>query len=201
MADRQTSLVRHIWLCIQPRAILGDSFTDFPFIENQYNNPTDSLNTIRETIERLFSSFSTWDADRRPGLSLDLCVYYPNDLHLFPGDHFKTEADGDRTLIVGDSTSRGNPLSTIGADDSFLYGTDMRFETHPKVNIVTSLVVRRQMRCRFTPDSFCRLLRKLPRLEHLCYELRNEDDLAYVSGAEPGKYILSLEAFPCYADH
>lgn len=125
--------------------------------------------------------------DGHPGLSLDIGAYSSNDWHEFPEDYFETDADAGADVLVNELSDGDTDFSSsldeepqrnpAGTFYSLPAPTNARFwkKLH-RVDVVTSLVIRRQTQRQLAPENVHRLLRNLARLEHVWYERMRELD-------------------------
>ncbi|KAK5997406.1 hypothetical protein PT974_02762 [Cladobotryum mycophilum] len=119
------------------------------------------------------------------GLTLELSTQSSSDSeHWFKNDHFGVDVkDEDTTIETGNQLQRwhdpkhgwinGQQVTAPGglALLRLFESVDLNFpEALPKVHAVTSFILRRQVRRRFTYKTLQHLLDKLPQLERLAYE-------------------------------
>jgi hypothetical protein len=142
---------------------------------------------VSKGIWNLFRILSTWgmrsELERRE-LTLELNAHSPSDWkHWFKTFYFTTHNKNNEEIIHNcnsindprhgwiDGRQIRRPQYYIDAVQR-LFGTiDLRFKNDlPRVNIVTSFVVRRQLRRWLKKDSLMLLLDKLSGLNHMIYE-------------------------------
>ena len=183
LVQRQRGLVKHIWLNIELRRYTcrccqyAESETWI-----QMNN-----RIIRQAVSRLFSILSTWSPPKghAPGLVLELNAYSRSDSeHWFKNCYFGAPDEDDLDILgfnhhlpeIHDPKhgwENGQQLS-IPMDSAirrpfeeitFEFPNDL-----PRVEAVTTFVLRRQCRRQWAPPTLSYLWRKLPRLTNIIYE-------------------------------
>ncbi|KAI3328998.1 hypothetical protein HD806DRAFT_481340 [Xylariaceae sp. AK1471] len=184
MVTRQRKLVHHVWLNIDlPRYTCRSC----KWQESEsWISRNDSI--IRKAISKLFSILSTWDpADSN--LTLELSVQSPSDSeHWFKNYYFGTSIEDKHTTPETENQLQevaykwhhpkhnwidGRQVATPNSQALLrLFGTvHLHFpEALSEVRVVTSFVIRRQVRRRFTATTLRLLFEKLPRLEHIIWE-------------------------------
>ncbi|KAI9924243.1 hypothetical protein MW887_007193 [Aspergillus wentii] len=179
---RQRRFIRHIWLRVRVRLYGCPTCKDYEHPDRGKLNEA----TIRAAIQKLFTILSKWkmDEDRdSKGLTLEISVHstsdtrhhfqyldfdskaYSNPLYLHetegPHDPFHGWHNGQRKTVP---TSK-EIMRLFGRYINLKYGQAL-----PKVDVVTSFLIRRQSRRQFSPYAVHKLIEGLPNLEYLHYE-------------------------------
>ncbi|EEU37405.1 uncharacterized protein NECHADRAFT_86390 [Fusarium vanettenii 77-13-4] len=169
VTDRTRPLVQHIWLhvAIPPYTCL------ICYRQESRSAWVRNNRMIKGAVLKLFAILQTWDST--DGITLELSTNSPSDPeHWFKNYCFGDGSQGARNCGHSDhGWSNGTRLSFPSARP-----LDRLFETIDltsrlrllRVDIITRLVIRRQLRRRLTPSSLRMLLDKLPRLERLIFE-------------------------------
>ncbi len=181
---RRQHLVRHISLDIELQCYTCLTCSHFEFESDRRENSS----TVSHGIWKLFSILSGWTTTEQKGLTLELSAYSPSDInHWFKHYRFASGRGGDdEDYLVG-----GRDVGTLLLDDpkhgwkkghqetpppkdavTRLFSTiSLRFPDElPRVDAVTRLTIRRQLRRRIEPATLRFILEKLDRLEHMVYE-------------------------------
>ncbi|KAL9616419.1 MAG: hypothetical protein Q9160_008718 [Pyrenula sp. 1 TL-2023] len=176
-------LVRHIWLRIELRKYNCPSCKRVESrTESKWNNFT-----IKRAIWKLFKILGSWKLrgsfhDR--GLTLELSAHSPSDSRHFFREHCFEEAGVDSDVDAErDSRCLHDPShgwrngQRISAPDELslprLFGPPILLNSRRKlkdVDVVTTLIVRRQTRRQFLSKALSPILNSLPNLRHLTYE-------------------------------
>ncbi|KAL5093032.1 hypothetical protein Trisim1_011828 [Trichoderma cf. simile WF8] len=145
---------------------------------------TDVSPIVTDAISKLFSILSSWEP--AGNLALELNVYSPSDCeHWFKNIHLSSDNvdhEGDVTPTAGTGTLRidrkhgwfdGQPYlrPQRHAIQRLFKPINLKLQvSSPKVEAVTRLIIRRQLRRCIDVKSFACLFRKLNHLEQISYE-------------------------------
>lgn len=180
-SKRRRRLIRHIWLDVE----LPEYSCDLSHREESFSWSDSNSSNISKGIWKLFRILSTWESGpelERRNLTLELNAHSPSDSkHWFKNCYFTSDNKEDEDA---DSDCRNWHDEKHGWVDGQQtttppYGAVRRlFETItldpkqdlPSVEIVTSFVVRRQLRRWLPPWSLLLLLERLSGLEHMIYK-------------------------------
>jgi hypothetical protein len=180
---RQRGLVRHIQLDIELRR-----YTCRCCECQESESWTSSNNSlIRSAIWKLFSILSTWESTNT--LTLELHAHSPSDSeHWFKNFFFASDTEGDDRAIT--SLQEVNKINPRWHDPKHGWINGQQVETPsvtailrlfetislsfpeelPPVDIITKLIICRQLRRRLQPRALQLILNKLCRLEYMVYE-------------------------------
>lgn len=187
---QQKDLVRHIWLNIKL-----EEHTCL-YCGGAHSLPGNDRNgaLIASGIRKLFLILSKWEPGS--GLTLELNAYSPSDSeHWFKGFHFATDdeaSDGTACTKWHDPIHgwvHGKKVATT-CNSAILclfggIGADLNRGLR-RVDAVTCLVIRRQMRRRLAYWSLRRILGRLRHLEHIIYEPWRAWATSWVDEADSG---------------
>ncbi|KAF6805375.1 hypothetical protein CMUS01_14626 [Colletotrichum musicola] len=179
---RRRSMVEHIWLRIELATY------DCPDCKHTGKNtyPHDKA-AVENAIVSTFKILHGWDqeSDITGGaLTLEISAHSPSDSqHIFK-DYLIESKDSGPSDIANDldpaslhdrphGWSHGRRTETPGISAfsrMHKFGIAGSITDLPQVKIITGLLIRRQMRRTFSPDSLTSILRCLPQLETLHFE-------------------------------
>lgn len=180
MTSRNRALVQRVWLNIELQPYTCPSCET----REHHSWTSDNDFLIAQAILKLFSILSTWGTAGN-GLTLEISTQSPSDSeHWFKNHYFGTDkVDGNIIPETENKRQEPNPnhawvsgqqVPSTGALLRLYETVDLVFpyftENVPEVCAVTTFVVRRQCRRRFTTSSLQLLFERLPRLEHVVYE-------------------------------
>ncbi|KAL7937247.1 hypothetical protein V8C35DRAFT_277736 [Trichoderma chlorosporum] len=149
---------------------------------------------VSEAICTLFSILSAWEPAEHLALEINVyslsdnkhCIkniYLSSDTAEVGEDAMPDDWKAPLHHDPGHGWVKGQHVRPPARRDIKLLFTPiwLHFKSElPKVEAVTSFIIRRQFRRNFAPDSFRLILSKLPRLEHLSYEMW--DQFQYYGG-------------------
>jgi hypothetical protein len=161
---------------------------------------------VSKDIWKLFSILSGWTLAKQQGLALELSAYSPSDSdHWFKHYRFGSGRVGDDEDDVVSGRDMGSGL----LDDPkhgwrnaqqetppprlavlrLFAAINLRFPAElPRVDVVTRLTIRRQLRRRLQPTALQLVLGKLSRLEHMVYEPWRVWNRLYAQVVDQGAY-------------
>lgn len=185
MVVRQRDLVRHIQFIIELPEYSCRSCKSYTSAAR--DSPEQSI--IGDRIWKLFSILGTWKP-ATGGITLELNAHSPSDSeHWFKRYHFTSDnedLEAATSMHAGDggetSSERHDPkhgwingrqvkTPPRSVVEEVFQSMDMgcRIE-FPRVDVVTCLMIRRQLRRSIRPLDLQRLLYSIPRLERMVYE-------------------------------
>lgn len=178
-ATRRRDQVKYIWLCIE--------LPEYDCSECEKYETAKYAEGItiyvKDVMRKALFILSTWKA--RGSLTLDISVHSPSDSkHWFANSYYGSDAvptsevkhclsnvqnswhgwiDGQRIAPLPEKSVDRLFVEMIEFEEDFWRGL-------PNVTAVTSLLLRRQTRRRWTPKNIYKLLGRLPNLQELHYE-------------------------------
>ena len=161
---------------------------------------------ISKGIWKLFSILSGWNSAERKGLALELSAHSPSDWdHWFKHYRFTSDRVGGQENDAVSGRDMGSGL-LHDPQHGWMHGQQetqppksavlrlfapiyLRFADElPRVDAVTRLTIRRQLRRRLHPTELQIVLGKLGRLEHLVYEPWQELNRWHTEGVDRRAY-------------
>ncbi|KAL8754825.1 MAG: hypothetical protein Q9199_004068 [Rusavskia elegans] len=185
ITHRQRTLVKYIWLCIELQVYDCWQMRDFGC--NRWHEA--NINVIGKAIWGLFSILSRWVPSE--SLVLDISVHSPSDSqHYFKQLQFGSdaipEANNAQGTVISHVSCHGwvisqqaVPPSQEAIEDAidryywFFQDIEMTgdfWRGLPEFTAVTGLLLRRQTRRRWEPETLRAILGRLPRLQEFYYE-------------------------------
>jgi hypothetical protein len=152
---------------------------------------------VSKGIWKLFSILSGWTLAKQKGLALELSAHSPSDSdHWFKHYRFSSGRVGDdEGDVLLDDPKHGwkndqqeTPPPWLAVLRLFT-DINLRFPAElPRVDVVTRLTIRRQLRRRLDPIALQLVLGKLSRLEHMVYEPWRVWNRLYAPVVDQGAY-------------
>ncbi|KOS22215.1 hypothetical protein ESCO_002241 [Escovopsis weberi] len=137
------------------------------------------------------------------GLALEICIYSPGDTQHYFQKNVYIDSEMQHQSARGPAHdlrhgwSHGRQTIIPSLEDVCRLQRPLRPNFRrklPVVEVVTSLIFRRQTRCRIWPRSMQAMLMSLPRLEHLIYEPWRSISLPYMDDLDT--FMLLAHALP-----
>lgn len=215
MTQRNRSLVRSIWFCIELEEYDCPKCVDTRLAAIETSSTDNEL--ILKAFQLLFSALSTWEPPKKGNLTLDISLYSKSDTeHAYRYLTIERDVPGRATQHGVNQTSAVEHHNTHQWEviqpgllapphgslerlfaDALLPDDEERdcWEQAPKAQAVTRLVMRLQTRRRLQPKTVIQILSHLIGLHELHYELWRSHYDEMQEWLDEGKQSVLLSLF------